>query len=164
MNLKKLLKTPLSLHLVPKWLTTSFFVVALVGFADATYLTIEHFLQSIPPCTTDGCEIVLTSSYSQIAGIPVALLGAIYYLILLVLLLAYFDGKKEVFLRSAFWLTILGLLFSIYFLIIQAFVINAFCQYCLVSAGTSTILFILGMIALKKFRKPSAEEMTCLIV
>lgn len=153
MNLKTLLTKPLQKELIPKWIIITLLIVALIGFVDATYLTIEHFLNSIPPCTTDGCEKVLTSSYSEIIGIPVALLGAIYYLAILVLLIAYFDAKREVLLRSAILLTPLGFLASIYFFILQASVINAFCQYCLVSAATSTILFVFSMYSLAKYRE-----------
>ena len=47
------------------------FIVALIGFADASYLTVEHYRNVIPPCTTSGCETVLTSSYSTILhGFP----------------------------------------------------------------------------------------------
>lgn len=153
MNLKTLLTKPLQKELIPKWIIITLLIVALIGFVDATYLTIEHFLNNIPPCTTDGCEKVLTSSYSEVIGIPVALLGAIYYLAILVLLIAYFDAKREVLLRSAMLLTPLGFLASIYFFILQASVINAFCQYCLVSAATSTILFVFSMYSLAKYRE-----------
>jgi len=50
-----------------------FLAVSAVGFLDATYLTVEHYRVGIPPCAILGCEIVLTSAQSRIAGVPVAL-------------------------------------------------------------------------------------------
>lgn len=149
MNLKRLLTTPFS-RPVSKETLVLFFVVALLGFTDATYLTIEHYLNQIPPCAITGCETVLTSPYSVMAGIPVSLLGSIYYLIILVAMMVYFDTKKEVVLRGTLIFTVAGLLSSIYFTAIQAFVLNAYCQYCLLSALTSTLLFIIACVIFKK--------------
>lgn len=141
-NLKKLLKTPLLIQRISKWIVIMLVVVALIGFADATYLTVEHYQNKIPPCTIGGCETVLTSSYSQIIGIPVSLLGAIYYLFILIFLILYIDLKKEIFLRIPLIASIFGLLASIWFSYLQIFVIKAFCQYCAISAMTSLIIFI----------------------
>ncbi len=148
-NLKNLLTQPFQ-RSVSKGLVIFLFVVALLGFADATFLTVEHYNNVIPPCTTNGCEIVLTSSYAVIAGIPVALGGAVYYFIILTLLFAYLDTKNEKILRYALAFTVIGFLSSLYFFILQAFVIKAFCQYCIVSAITSTTLFITSLYIFKK--------------
>lgn len=135
-----------------------FLVVAVIGFLDAAYLSIVHYRGEIPPCTIDGCEVVLTSAQSQIAGVPVALLGALYYLALLILSIAYLDRKKEKLIKLASKLTILGFLASIYFVYLQFFVIKEICQYCMVSAGTSTILFIIGIYILVGMRRPISQE------
>lgn len=127
-----------------------FLVLSAIGFLDATYLTIEHYRGNIPPCTIEGCEIVLTSAQSQVAGIPVSLAGSLYYLTILLLSIAYLDGKKEGLIRLASKLTILGFVASLYFVYLQFFVIKEICQYCMASAGTSTLLFILGMYILLK--------------
>jgi uncharacterized membrane protein len=139
---------------VPKWVPISLGIVALLGFADATYLTIEHFSNLIPPCTLSSCEIVLTSKYSTMFGIPDPLLGSIYYFMILVLVFAYFDSKKEVLLRVALFGTTAGFLFSLWLVYLQAFVLHAYCQYCLGSAASSTALFIIAVIALAKYRSP----------
>ncbi len=162
MNLKLLFKKPLQKEQLPKWVVIVFLAIALIGFADATYLVVEHYINAIPPCTTDGCETVLTSPYAILLGLPVALWGSLYYLCILVLAIIYLDVKKEFFLRGAFFFTTIGFLMSIYFFILQATVIHAFCQYCLVSASTSTILFIISTISLVKYRKDGQKEnMTC---
>jgi uncharacterized membrane protein len=154
MNLKKLLTTPFQ-RSVSKGVILLLFVVATLGFVDASYLTVEHYANQIPPCSIDGCETVLTSEYSKVLGIPVALGGAIYYLAILVLLFGYLDTKKEILLRIALVSTTLGFLSSLYFLILQAFIIEAYCQYCLFSALTSTILFITSITIFRKYKSLS---------
>ncbi len=153
MNLKKLLTTPFQKS-VSKGFITFLFAVAVIGFVDASYLAVEHYINRIPPCAIGSCETVLTSSFATVAGIPVALAGALYYLIILVLLMIYLDTKKESMLRGTLIFTTAGFLASIYFFILQAFVIHAFCQYCLVSALTSTILFITSVYIFYKYNKP----------
>ncbi len=146
-NSNKPLKTPPSKFAA----VITFIVVALLGLCDAGYLTIKHFRGEIPPCSIlHGCEQVTTSVYSQILGIPVALLGALYYLAILFGCTLYLDTKNTKILKYISYFTITGLLFSLYFTALQAFVIHSWCQYCLFSAFTSTTLFVNGMIYLSK--------------
>lgn len=128
-----------------------FIIVAALGLADSIYLTIEHYMNAIPPCTISNCEIVLTSKYSLIFGVPVSLFGALYYAAVLVLGGLYINGdKKPRYIISAFLLTHIGLAASLYFTYIQAFVISAWCQYCLMSAASSTVLWIMGRVGLRR--------------
>jgi len=99
---------------------------------------------------------VLTSGHAKIAGIPVALLGSLYYLTLLILSVAYLDIKKTAIIRFASYCTIVGFTASLYFVYLMLFVIKEICQYCLISAATSTILFILGLFIIIKSSKPKA--------
>ena len=150
MNLKRLLTRPLVA--LPSSLVLTILVLAIIGFADATYLTIEHFLNVVPPCSiTGGCEKVLTSSYAVVLGIPVALLGSIYYLLIIVGCLVYLESKhiskldkhnSEV-LRMSLFLVIPGFLASLGFTALQIFIIHAYCAYCLGSATITTVLLIL---------------------
>lgn len=145
-----LIKQNLNISNIKNWVTITFLITALVGFSDAVYLTVQHFLNKIPPCTIGGCETVLTSKYAQIFGIPVSLMGTLYYLAIIVLIIIFLDTKKEIFLRIPVLLSFLGLIASIYFSYLQLFVINAFCPYCAVSALTSLTIFILSVHILRK--------------
>ena len=127
-----------------------FLFLSAVGFLDATYLTVEHYRGITPPCSFRGCETVLASRYNEFFGVPVALFGALYYLTLIILSIAYLDSNKISLLKYASYCTPAGLLASGYFVYLQLFVIHAICQYCMLSAGTSTLLFIAGMYVLKK--------------
>lgn len=128
---------------IPTWLPLFFFIVALFGFADAAFLSIEHYRGTIVPCAiVTGCEKVTTSHYSLLLGIPVAYLGALYYGSILFFCVLYFDKKNSLWIKIAAALTPFGLLFSLWFLFVQAFILQAYCLYCLGSIVTSTLLFI----------------------
>lgn len=153
-NLKNLSTKLLHLQQIPKWVPVAILVMALIGFADATYVSIEHFNNVIPPCTTGGCETVLTSSYSVIYGIPVSLLGSIYYFIIALMMFVYFDTKKLIFLKIPVVMSVLGLIASIYFISIMTFVLKAFCQYCALSALSSISIFgISAYLVCKNYEK-----------
>jgi uncharacterized membrane protein len=161
MNLKRLLTLHrVQTNKVHRGFSVSLFIVAICGFADATFLTIEHYMNAIPPCAIGSCEQVLTSTFSSIWGIPVALLGVIYYFVIVVLLFAYFESRKHIFLKIALFTTIFGLFASIWFVCVQLFVIHAICQYCMVSAMTSTILFIIAATAIHRYRETGELKST----
>ncbi|MDO8430731.1 MAG: vitamin K epoxide reductase family protein [Candidatus Taylorbacteria bacterium] len=126
-------------------------ILALIGFADAIYITVEHFSGVIPPCAIGGCETVLTSKYSEILGIPVSLLGAIYYFIISLSLFIYFDTKKDIFLKFPLVFSVCGLLASIYFVSLMIFVLKALCLYCALSATTSISIFAISAYTYKKY-------------
>lgn len=131
-----------------------FVFVALIGLADALYLTSQHYVGIIPPCyVTTGCETVLTSAWNKIAGIPVSLLGAIYYALICTLATYFLIVKKEKALTVAAWATFIGLFGSLWFVSLQLFIIKSICFYCMVSAATSSILFITGSVYIFKKRK-----------
>lgn len=140
---------------ISKYLISFFFIVALVGFIDASYLTFNHFTGITPPCfITQGCDVVTTSIYANILGIPVALLGALYYLSMLVLMLYYIDKEDVRALKAISILSLIGFLFSLWFVYAQIFVIKSLCTYCLLSAVTSTLLFICGTYFSRLTRAP----------
>lgn len=135
----------------------TFGLIALGGFLDAVYLTAAHYTQSINCSVISGCQEVLTSSYSEIFGIPLALLGALYYLFLIINTLLYIDHKNKWSKKIISYLPTFGFLFSLYLIYLMLFQIQALCQYCLLSALSSTILFILSLTLIKKNKKINPE-------
>jgi uncharacterized membrane protein len=118
---------------------------ALIGLADSIYLTVKHLAAEPVPCSIiSGCETVLTSSYAEFAGIPLAGFGAAAYFVAFSLaLLGVFGNRTAWFL---FGVTSVGMAgFTLWLLYLQAFVIGAFCQFCLLSAATSITLFLLAV-------------------
>lgn len=131
-------------------LATFMLVVSLLGFADATYLTVEHFRGVLPNCSViHGCSIVLTSPYAEVFGIPVALGGSLYYLAIFFGCFLFLDTKKDKILVFTARLTVCGILASAYFFFVQAFVLHSWCQYCIGSIITSSLLFLTGLIVEK---------------
>jgi uncharacterized membrane protein len=119
-------------------------LLALVGLADAIYLTVHHFsgIGSVQCAEGFGCEQVLTSKFAEIGGVPLALFGAAaYFTVFSLAVLAGFGNKRAWLLFGA--AVSLMAVFSVWLIYLQAFVIQAFCQYCLLSAGvTFTMLMI----------------------
>src|SRR3990170_963579 len=114
-----------------------------LGLVDASYLAAKHYSGTIPPCAiVKGCEVVTTSQYATIGGVSVALLGAIYYLTVLVISIAIIDTKSDRLKKFLAGFSVIGLLASIWFISLQLFVIKALCLYCLASAFSSTAIFI----------------------
>jgi len=119
-------------------------LVALVGLVDASYLTAEHLSGNSVRCMiVTGCDEVLQSSYSTVAGgVPVAAVGALAYFAAfsLATLAAYgYDGARRLLVP----LVAVMFLATLWFLYLQAFVIRAFCVYCLLSAAVTTTLTLL---------------------
>jgi len=120
-----------------------------LGLMDASYLAAKHYTGTIPPCAiVKGCESVTTSQYATIGlpavegGVSVALLGAIYYLAVLIISIAIIDTKSDWLKKFLARFSVIGLLASIWFISLQLFVIKALCLYCLVSAFSSTAIFL----------------------
>lgn len=102
-------------------------LVALCGLGIAGYLTWAHFEHSQVICVAGGgCETVQKSSYSEIAGVPVALLGLLSYSVILGLI-AWDSPSARL---GAAGLALVGLLFGAYLLVVQLFVIDAVCVWC----------------------------------
>lgn len=150
-NLKQLLSLQSK---IPKWIHISFIVISCLGFLDSTYLTIEHFLGRTPYCNLlGGCDIVTTSEYATIIGVPVALLGSLFYLTVLILTILSIDLKNNLPIKYVSLLTIPAFAFSLWMIYLQIFVLRALCIYCIGSAIASIILFIIGIIYLTKYGK-----------
>ena len=151
MNLRALLNK--NWRQIPKWLPILFLVGGFIGFIDSSYLSVLHYKNIIPPCSLlEGCETVLTSRYAVIWGVPTALVGAFYYLAVVILSVLYLDTKQIKYLAAAMGAITLGFLFTIWLLYLQAFIIKTFCEYCLLSAGVTTVLFAAVLVSVVRLR------------
>lgn len=103
-------------------------LVALAGIAVAGYLTWAHYGGDTVVCPIGGgCETVQGSEYAELAGAPVAVLGLSAYILMLGLLV----WDTVVARLAAAAVALAGLLFSLYLLVVQLFVIDAICIWCL---------------------------------
>ena len=121
--------------------------VSLIGLVDSLYLTIEHLSGRSVRCTiVKGCSEVLSSPYASIRGIPLALIGAIaYFAVFSLSTLAAFGYKSTARLLPI----VVGIMFltTLWLFYLQAFVIKAFCQFCLLSALVTLVLTVLVVFA-----------------
>ena len=118
-------------------------VLTVIGIGIGTYLTYTHYAKLNVLClSSGGCETVQHSSYSKLAGIPVATLGLAGYIGILISLWI----RGELGRMIGFALALIGFLFSMYLTYREAFTIHAYCQWCLGSATILTILAILTTI------------------
>lgn len=116
--------------------------LAVVGIADALYLSIaSSTMQPVGCSLLEGCKSVLSSSWSRIFGISTAVYGVSYYTVSAILASAYWYWRDQAVMMALFVIVTLGLLASVWFVYLQFFVINALCEYCLVSAGITMIIW-----------------------
>ncbi|MGH2873828.1 MAG: vitamin K epoxide reductase family protein [Solirubrobacteraceae bacterium] len=115
-------------------------VLSVLGIALATYLTIVHYAGLKPACTAgQSCIKVQTSQWSEVGGVPVALLGLIGYVGIFATLAAPDRDESRL---ATLALTLIGFVFSAYLTYREGHSIHAYCEECLTSAGFMTVLFI----------------------
>jgi uncharacterized membrane protein len=121
-------------------LYTAVAIVAVAGLADATYLTVQALTGETLSCGgSPDCFRVLGSSYAKLGGIPVAMLGALaYFTVFTFATFAAFGYARApkflVFIAGAMFLMTLWLLY------VQAFLLHAYCRYCLFSAAITFLI------------------------
>ena len=128
-------------------------VCAVIGLADSIYLTWLKLTGELAACGGIGdCESVNASIYSQINCIPIALLGAVAYALILLFL---FLESRDDFIGDwsptlVFGLSLTGTLYSIYLTYIEIAVLKAICPYCVVSAVAILIIFVISIARLRR--------------
>jgi len=122
-------------------------VVAVVGLIDAVYLTIHHYTAEVVPCGEGfDCGAVLTSPYATIGDIPLAAFGAVAYFTAFSLALLTAFGRRSLW--TVFGIqTIMMAAASCWLIYIQYAYIHAWCQYCLLSAGTTFTLYLIYLVS-----------------
>lgn len=116
-----------------------------LGAAVAGYLVYARFTETTVACTTGGCEVVQRSDYAELAGVPVAVLGLGAYLFLLGTALLTFELMRVAGAVAA----VSGALFAGYLLYAQLFLIDAICQWCLVSDVVIGLLAVACVLRLR---------------
>ena len=121
-------------------LSTIAAVISLAGLADATYLTVTHLTGDDLVCgSPGGCSAVLSSVYASVAGIPTAAFGALaYFVAFSSATLAAFGYARA---RALLMLVVMAMFgATLWLLYLQAFVLHAFCPFCLLSAAFTFLL------------------------
>ncbi len=131
-------------------LRNTMIALTFVGLGVASYLTYIHYAGINPVCTAGGsCLKVQTSVYSSLAGVPVALIGLIGYILIMGSLLA---PEGETSRLATMSLTLVGFGFSAYLTYRELFSIHAVCEWC---ASSAVILTVLTCLAVWRFLRPA---------
>jgi uncharacterized membrane protein len=131
-----------------RWVGLSAFALSLVGVGLSTFMTIAHFTEaSILACSGRGelsCTAVTTSPQSRVFGIPVALLGLGFFIVMSVL------SSPPVWRRGARWLALsrtalaaTGLLFVFWLIAAEVLIIGHVCLWC---TGVHVVMITLGLV------------------
>jgi uncharacterized membrane protein len=133
------------------WLKLASIGLVCVGWICSFYLAwlkLTHVLTLCPPGNSMSCESVVASIYAKVGPVPVAYLGVVGNLVILAALLfeAYLPSAELVI----FGLTLFGFLFSDYLTAVEAFVLHAWCQLCVLIALAMTSLFVVSFIRLRR--------------
>lgn len=155
-----------------------FIIFSIIGIADSGYISYEKLSGVVPPCGEGfDCGAVLNSEWASIGPVPLAFLGFFFYTVIFglgILNFLEFDIRsisktiankiklsKTNILRNIttqellLIVTTFGFLFSLYLVFIMAVIIGEWCKYCLISAGTSSTLFLISLIYFKKIETNS---------
>jgi uncharacterized membrane protein len=129
-------------------------LVAMVGLAEATYLTVIFLSGETAVCGQSAdCFKVLGSSYARVGGFPVAGFGALaYFSVFTFAIFAAFDYNRA---KKFFGWTVLTMFaVTLWLLFVQAFRLHAFCRYCLFSAAL--VFLLTGLVV----ARPSSTQRT----
>jgi uncharacterized membrane protein len=143
----------------PRWPALVGTVASVLGLGVAGYLTFEHFTSSTSlACSDNGvvnCLKVTTSSYSAVAGVPVAVLGLVYFAVMLMLQLPLMWQRPERALRltRVGW-SVVGLGTVFYLLSAELFVIDAICLWCTAVHVLTLLLFATTVYATVTYPPP----------
>jgi len=148
---------------MPRWPGVVGTVLSVLGLGVAGYLTYEHFTSSSTlACSDNGvvnCLKVTTSSYSEVAGVPVAVLGLVFFAVMVVLQLPPMWCRPEPAVRIGrlAW-AVVGLGTVLYLLFAELFEIDAICVWCTSVHVLTLVLFGTTVFATSSYPAPVAAD------
>ena len=132
-----------------KRLTQVTVALTIIGLLVSIYMTIYKITSNDNMCVgSKDCSVVNASKYSEVNGIPVAVVGAIGYTVLLGIL---WLERKTGFIKDNgslifFGISLIGFLFTLWLIYVEVALLKAYCPFCLASQASMTLIFILSVI------------------
>ena len=131
-------------------------LLAVVGIASSALALREHYRTDTSPCSINerwDCGIVNHSPYAVLAGVPVAAIGIVGYLLLAVLAFKWAYRLMLVPVLAA-------LVFSLYLARIEQHVLGVWCIYCVISLGVISVLsvLVLGKVLVSSVKGPTRSQ------
>lgn len=141
--------------LVPRWWGRLAVLLSVAGFGDALYLTVDHFTGALPVCSASGtfdCAKVTTSSQSYVVGVPVALLGLLFYTAMVLVNVPPLWRADRRWTASAAWLRLAmamaGMCFVAWLIYAELAIIKSVCLWC---TGVHVVTFLLFVLVVGTF-------------
>lgn len=129
------------------------FAVGIVGLLVSSYLLYTYVTGGPILCGDGSCEVVRASEYASIVGIPTPLYGVVFYVLLIVGALLWVPPYEARRRYALLILTGVGLVVSFGLTYIEAFVIHAWCRWCVVSAVLTVIAFLAMWMPLYNYKQ-----------
>ncbi|HAV76150.1 MAG TPA: hypothetical protein DCX53_02240 [Anaerolineae bacterium] len=132
-----------------KRLTQVTVALTIIGLLVSIYMTIYKITSNDNMCVgSKDCSVVNASKYSEVNGIPVAVVGAIGYTVLLGIL---WLERKTGFIKDNgslifFGISLIGFLFTLWLIYVEVALLKAYCPFCLASQASMTLIFIISVI------------------
>lgn len=109
--------------------------LSILGLIDSIYLTISHYTTIVtlacPETSFINCQKVTTSSYSTIGGIPLVLLGLLFFITMLILQLPIsWSSSNKLLIRFRLATSLIGILSVFWLVYVEFHILNSICLYC----------------------------------
>ncbi|MFN8382902.1 MAG: vitamin K epoxide reductase family protein [Anaerolineales bacterium] len=136
-----------------KWLYRASIALVIVGLLVSIYMTIYKVTSNDSMCLGSGdCSTVNASRYSEVNGIPVAVIGILGYVAILGVLI--YEKRTPFFKENGtlmiFGMALTGFLFTVWLIYVEVALLKALCPFCLTSQVAMTLIFIMSVIRLIK--------------
>jgi uncharacterized membrane protein len=140
-----------------KWLYRGSVALVVLGLLVSIYMTIYRISDNEGMCLGSGdCSIVNASRFSEVNGIPVAVIGVVGYAAILAVHL--FENRNSFFKRNGtlliFGMALAGFTFNVWLIYVEIALLKAFCPFCVTSQIAMTLIFIIAVIRL--IRQPQS--------
>jgi uncharacterized membrane protein len=140
-----------------KWLYRASVALVVLGLAVSIYMTIFKVLNADAMCLGSGdCSTVNASRYSEVNGIPVALIGILGYLAILAT--HYFENRNRFFKQNStlmiFGMALTGFVFTVWLIYVEVAILKALCPFCVTSQTAMTLIFMIAVMRL--IRQPQS--------
>ncbi len=138
----------------PRWSAVAAFVLSLAGLGVSIYLTIDHFAKIPPVCVANSvfnCEKVTTSAQSYFLGIPVAMLGLGFYVVMTAINLPMLQKASDRRIHVArLVLAGVGMIFVLYLISAELLIIGNICIWCTSVHVITFLIFALTVTTVPK--------------
>lgn len=136
-------------------------ILAIAGVAVAGFLSYVHYNVGALVCGIGDCQIVQSSRYSEMFGIPIAIYGLLMYVSIIVLIIvrSTMIEIEDLANTAILVLLIAGTIYAAYLTYLEIEVIRAICQWCVISAIITVFLLIVESVRMARSWNTPARDL-----